>query len=138
MKDLLNIIGTDFTGRPVPDDLEKAVWLVKQLFPKNRCFPAGSVAIHGEGRDVDVVMRGSDEDVAKALEIGFKRSTERVYRDAPFISLTYNKLNLIVMLKGKEFNRFKLALEVCQSLTGYIDVDKEIRIAIHETLRNAK
>lgn len=142
LNELLNIVGEDFSiqGRlPVKEDAAKALWVVKQLFPKNKMFPAGSVEILGQGKDIDIVMRGAPEDVEKAKEYGFKPSTEKVYKEAPFTSLVYNKINLIIVHKAKDFSRFKLAVEVCIALRqSRLHTDKNIRVIIHEVLRNAR
>jgi len=138
LKELLDTIGEHFPlGKRVSQEQgEKALYVIRRLFPKNKMFLGGSVAIVGAGNDVDIVMRGCEEDVLLAKSEGFVKGGE-VYEGSPFTSLRYNNINLIIIFDNKDFKGFRLANEVCINLRGELDMDKHMRKILHEAIRNA-
>lgn len=139
LQDLLNITGVDFgltPGRSFShDEAKAALYVINKLFPKNRKFIGGSVEILYEGKDIDIFIRGCEEDINRAKELGFKKSNER-YPIADFCSLHYQGINLIFLTSNREFQRVKMAIEVCIYLADFIHVNKDIRVTIHEAIRN--
>lgn len=140
IEDLCNIVGWDFVSERqlTRNDLVNAHWVVKQLFPKNKSFKAGSVFINGTGKDLDIVMKGDARDCIDAMAIGF----EECGRDygpnvSPFKALRYGYINLIIILKPSDFRGFYIASRLCKK---FVDVSgiysrKVDRVLIHEQIR---
>lgn len=139
LQELLQVTGVDFTPRNRfgYNDAKAALFAINKLFPNNRKFIGGSVAINGEGRDIDIFIRGGEEDIKRAKELGFKASNER-YPVEDFCSLRYQGINLIFLTSNKEYQRVEMAVHVCCHLADYVDVEKDIRVAVHEAIRNFK
>lgn len=139
LQDLLNITGVDFGLTPgrrfSHDEAKAALYVINKLFPKNRKFIGGSVEILYEGKDIDIFIRGSEEDINRAKELGFKKSNEH-YPISDFCSLRYQGINLIFLTSNREFQRVKMAIEVCIALSDYVNMDKDVRVVIHEAIRN--
>jgi len=135
LKDLIEITGQSFQGmRFTYEQAEAALYVVNKIFPKNRKFIGGSVAINGYGKDIDIFIRGGEEEIVKAKELGFSPSNER-YPIEDFYSLRYKGINLIFLTSNKEYQRVSMAMHVCCHLTDYVDMEKDVRVAVHEAIR---
>lgn len=135
LKELLAITGQDFQGvRFSYKQAEAALYVINKLFPKNRKFIGGSIAVNGDGKDIDIFIRGGEEDIAKAKELGFAPTNER-YPVEDFCSLRYLGINLIFLTSDREYQRTNMAMHVCCHLADYVDMEKDVRVAVHEAIR---
>lgn len=140
IEDLCNIVGWDFVSERqlTRNDLVNAHWVVKQLFPKNKSFKAGSVFINGTGKDLDIVMKGDARTCIDAVAMGF----EECGRDygpnvSPFKAFRYGYINLIIILKPSDFRGFYIASRLCKKVVDVSGIDsrKDTRVLIHEQVR---
>lgn len=97
----------------------------------------GSLAIVGEGADIDIVVNADNGFVGCLLNDGYLFCGGEAYAEAPFVALRHGLINIIVVRDAGDYQIWAEALSIAKRLTDYGAVlNKQARAALFNGVRD--
>ena len=95
----------------------------------------GSVAINGEGNDIDIIVLTAQpiSEITDMCKPVFELCGEESYESqGQFVAFRYGDVNIFVPASAELYNLWRIALEMCQWLTTKGFRDRDTRVAVHQ------